>query len=222
MSSTRSGTPSMVNRSSITSRVVPASGATIARSSPSSALSSDDLPALGGPTIASDSPSRTDPAALPVAPPARPAAPSTSATAAATARGAARAPRRGSRSRRPAPRAPPPARPGPFRPRRASRRPDWPGRPGPRRCDSAAISSATASAALRSSLPFRKARRVNSPGPAGRAPAWNSARRVSPATAGLPWTCSSTTSSPVALRGPSIASASPRSSTSPATSRISP
>ena len=82
--------------------------------------------------------------------------------------------------------------------------------------------SATASAALRSSFPFRYARRVNSPGPAVRAPACSSERNVSRATIGLPWTCSSTTSSPVAVRGASIASASPRSITLPSTSRISP
>ena len=45
--------------SSMVSRVVPATGVTMARSMPSSVLSSDDLPALGRPTSATRSPSRS-------------------------------------------------------------------------------------------------------------------------------------------------------------------
>ena len=55
----------------------------------------------------------------------------------------------------------------------------------------------TDSASERSSLPFRKARFVNSPGPAASAPAANTSRRIFCMTNMPPWHWSSTTSSPV-------------------------
>ena len=55
----------------------------------------------------------------------------------------------------------------------------------------------TASAWVRSMRPFTKARRVYSPGPAGRAPAAMQASMRLWATTGPPWQLSSTTSSPV-------------------------
>ena len=86
-----------------------------------------------------------------------------------------------------------------------------------RRCASvsAAARSATASAWVRSSLPFRKARRVNSPGSARRNPCRRSTAMTEASTARLPCRCSSATSSPVALRGPGNHSASASSSASP-------
>jgi len=50
----------------------------------------------------------------------------------------------------------------------------------------AEMRSITASAWVRSILPLRNARRVNSPGSAGRAPAANTARRTSSATTAPP------------------------------------
>jgi hypothetical protein len=67
----------------------------------------------------------------------------------------------------------------------------------------ASIRSATASAWARSSLSFRKARWVNSPGSARRraqpsaAPALRQRASSSCSTTGPPWACSSSTSSPV-------------------------
>ena len=69
-------------------------------------------------------------------------------------------------------------------PRRAAAVADW-------------ITSATASAWVRSSLPLRKARRVNSPGSAARAPWPNSAATTVAATRLEPWQVISTVSSPV-------------------------
>ena len=61
----------------------------------------------------------------------------------------------------------------------------------------AAIRSAMASAWARSSLPLRKARSVNSPGRARRAPERDQRATSCCSTTGLPCACSSTTSSPV-------------------------
>ena len=55
----------------------------------------------------------------------------------------------------------------------------------------------TASAWARSTLPFKKARRVNSPGPAGEAPASSTSCKSRLVTYRPPWQESSTTSSPV-------------------------
>src|SRR5258708_2277183 len=61
----------------------------------------------------------------------------------------------------------------------------------------ASIRSATPSACARSSLSFRKARRVNSPGSARRAPSSTHRLKIICSTTGPPWPCSSSTSSPV-------------------------
>ena len=62
---------------------------------------------------------------------------------------------------------------------------------------SASMRSATASAWVRSSRPLRKARRVNSPGPACRTPWAKRASSPRESTAGEPWHCTSAVSSPV-------------------------
>ena len=68
---------------------------------------------------------------------------------------------------------------------------------------SASISSAKPSTCARSSFPFSRARLVNSPASAMRAPsAVLSASRTARTTATLPCKCNSTVSSPVKLRGP--------------------
>ncbi len=79
----------------------------------------------------------------------------------------------------------------------------------------ASIRSATASAWARSSLPLRKARRLNSPGSASRAP--RSRQRASSIcmTTGPPWPCSSSTSSPVKECGPGKNSNIPLSTAAP-------
>ena len=59
------------------------------------------------------------------------------------------------------------------------------------------MSSATASAWVRSSFPFRKALFVNSPGSARRAPSSNSLWSTSLRMRGFPWRLNSTISSPV-------------------------
>ena len=62
---------------------------------------------------------------------------------------------------------------------------------------SASMRSMTASAWVRSSRPFKKARFVNSPGPACLAPAANRAASTSRRTTGDPWQWNSAESSPV-------------------------
>jgi len=69
------------------------------------------------------------------------------------------------------------------------------------RCDRAVIISCTASAWARSRRPLRNARRVNSPGSAGRAPARRTAVRTSSRMRGPPWQWISSVSSPVKERG---------------------
>ncbi len=59
VSTRRNGKPSITACASMASRVVPGISVTIARSVPSSALKSDDLPALGRPAITSSAPSRS-------------------------------------------------------------------------------------------------------------------------------------------------------------------
>ncbi|MNN20426.1 hypothetical protein D3C81_1337050 [compost metagenome] len=87
----------------------------------------------------------------------------------------------------------------------------------------ASMRSATASAWARSSLSFRKARRVNSPGSATRRPISrpDSRQRDSSIcmTTGPPWPCSSSTSSPVYEFGAGKYSARPWSITPPRASR---
>ena len=65
----------------------------------------------------------------------------------------------------------------------------------------AEMRSMIASAWVRSILPFSKARRLNSPGSAERAPHSNSRSRTRLVTSTPPWQASSTTSSPVKLLG---------------------
>ena len=62
---------------------------------------------------------------------------------------------------------------------------------------SASMRSMTASASVRSSFPFRKAWRVNSPGPACLAPWAKRAWSPSRSTMGEPWQWNSALSSPV-------------------------
>ena len=78
-----------------------------------------------------------------------------------------------------------------------------------------AMRSATASACAKSSLPFRNARSVNSPGRARRAPPAKTASSSICMTTGPPWPCNSTTSSPVKERGPGKNSAKPSSMAAP-------
>ncbi len=79
-----------------------------------------------------------------------------------------------------------------------------------------AIRSASPSTAVRSSRPFSKARRVNSPGSASRQPSILPKASSTPATtAWPPCSCSSATSSPVSLCGAGNHSASASSIASP-------
>ena len=178
----RKRTPSMTVCSSIRSRVVPAISETIALSSFSSRLSSVLLPTFGAPTIATGMPSfRALPSAKEplrrrisdrissiVQRSFRRSANSTSSSEKSSSSSSSEARCTSS-------------------PRRWSSRFEKP----PRSCpaasvwaalDEEAIRSATASACDRSSLPARKARSVNSPGVAMRAPASSSSRRISETT----------------------------------------
>ena len=69
------------------------------------------------------------------------------------------------------------------------------------RRDALSMRSATASAWARSSLSFRNARSVNSPGRAKRAPSAQARSSSRCNTAGPPCPCNSSTSSPVNERG---------------------
>ena len=196
VSTRRTGTPSMARVSSIVSRVVPDTSETMARSAPSSALSSDDLPALGGPTIATLRPSRTN---CPSSPSRRRRS-SRSRTGARRPSNARRSGSGTSSGKSIAAASSSSSAASSARSARTS-----PARPPPRFASaarmaervSASMTSATAAAALRSILPLRNARRVNSPGCASRAPQAKSARTTSRAPTGEPWTCSSSISSPV-------------------------
>ena len=88
--------------------------------------------------------------------------------------------------------------------------------------DGAAIISATASACVRSILPLRKARRVNSPRSASRAPQARHASSTEASRTGPPWHWNSATSSPVKVLGPGMCTASASSSTLPSVSRTRP
>ncbi len=80
---------------------------------------------------------------------------------------------------------------------------------------SASMRSPSPSTSVRSSLPFSKARRVNSPASASRIPGREvSSRSTARTTAGEPWRFSSAQSSPVKLCGPGIQATRPRSSLS--------
>lgn len=82
--------------------------------------------------------------------------------------------------------------------------------------------SATASAWVRSRRPFKKARCVNSPGPARRQPARTSSRTTSDWINVEPWILNSIVSSPVYERGPQSTKARPSSIISPVSDRIRP
>jgi len=83
----------------------------------------------------------------------------------------------------------------------------------------ASMRSATASACARSSLSFKNARRVNSPGSASRAPSCMQRPSRSRRTTGLPCACSSSTSSPVYDAGALYSSAIPVSIALPFSAR---
>ena len=201
-----------------TSRVVPATSATIARASPARALSNELLPAFGGPSSTACRPSRRR----------RPRS--------AWSIKACRSTTRASRSARtaPMPRVSIGSSTKSMAASTCTRRRSRVAAMASTRCENtpssdrraaraarrsaAAIRSATASAWTRSSLPLRKARWLNSPGPAWRAPSSQQRSTSRRSSTGLPWACSSTTSSPVKLCGPGNASTRPSSITSPAAS----
>ena len=79
----------------------------------------------------------------------------------------------------------------------------------------ASIRAARASARVRSRRPLRKARWLNSPGLARRAPALSTSSSTRRTASRPPWQCSSTTSSRVKLRGARISSSSASSARSP-------
>ena len=197
VSTSRNGNPSITACASIASRVVPGISVTIARSVPSSALKSEDLPALGRPAMTSSAPSRsrspsgavfrrslTRSRTTPHAPRTRSGLTGPSSSSGKSISYAISA----SSSR--------------ISPRKAARRSDRPRsswRSARRRCagEPASIRSAVASACSKSILPLSTARRVNSPGCAGRAPAATSAATAAAGTARPPCVEISTTSSPV-------------------------
>ena len=201
VSTTCSGTPSICMVWDTTSRVVPATGVTMASSAPASALSSELFPALGCPAITTLMPSRSSAPwracwnrlasiccrfdSCPCASALRRKSISSSgksSVASTSMRRWIRLSRRRCTSPENAP---------------ASERLAL------RAAASvlASIRSATASACARSILSFRKARSVNSPGRASRSPRLSPASRQrarsSCSTTGPPWACSSSTSSPV-------------------------
>ena len=171
----RNSTPPMVIASSTVSRVVPGISLTIARSSWSRAFSKVLLPLLGAPTMATGTPCRT---ALPkrklsISPVQISVMRSSSAIRSGRFANSTSSSLKSSSSSISAEKSM-------SSWRSASMRCPKPPRSccSARRCCAAlwlAIRSATASAWLRSSLPFRKARWVNSPGCASRAPAVSSA-----------------------------------------------
>src|SRR3990172_2168870 len=83
----------------------------------------------------------------------------------------------------------------------------------------AVIRSASASAGVRSILPFRKARRENSPGAAGIAPRAHAAAAAHSTSTGFPCRWISATSSPVKLLGAGKKTTRPESISSPLPSR---
>ena len=212
-------TPSMRRVSCSRSRVVPAMSVTMARSLPASALSSELLPAFGGPTSTTCRPSRrrrprsaarrsrTSWSLASRRRSRKPAPPSVSSDSSAKSIAASTCTRIASTAsisastRR---------EKSPSSERRAARA---------ARRSVAAMRSATASAWARSSLPFRKARWLNSPAAAWRAPRPMQRATSARSTTGLPCACSSTTSSPVKLAGARKRSAMPSSMASPPASR---
>ena len=180
------GTPPIETGRSSTSLVVPASLVTMAASSDSNALNSDDFPALGGPASTTRMPSlnrsvagRCDVARIsPISSSSsreKDAGSDTSSSSAKSITASIDAARPSTRSRHPSIRrdkSPPAAS------------------SAPRRCNSVSAESKSArpSASARSIRPLLKARRVNSPGSASRNPSIldNAARRAA-TTARPPW-----------------------------------
>ena len=155
----------------MTSRVVPASSDTIATSRRASAFSRLDLPALGGPAMTTRKPSRRPLAAAGRQDGARSrrAAWRRQRRPCAAASAASRRPRRRSRGRPRSAPAPESARCAPTLVERAQRAFGLRAAPGARCASvSASMRSARPSTSVRSSLPFSKARRANSPGSASR------------------------------------------------------
>ena len=197
VSTRRIGHPRKSVCASTASRVVPGSSVTSARSVPRSALNSDDLPAFGRPARTSSAPSRSRSAAGADASSRsiRPAMPASSAATRAAGTGPS-----SSSGKSIAYASRPSASTRPCRSsasRRDSPPSSWPS--AARACAGAvaSIRSPTASACTRSSLPWSTARRVNSPGAAGRAPAAWSAVSSRAGASSPPWQESSTRSSPV-------------------------
>ncbi|MNL13843.1 hypothetical protein D3C87_1347630 [compost metagenome] len=196
VSSTRKGTPLMARPASSTSRVVPATSVTMARSACSSAFSRLDLPTLGRPTMAREAPSRSR----------RPPSAVESRRWASSMRPervlCIRASGGGSISSGKSMEASSSAKRSLTGSRRAmvawaSRPSIWPSAVERARSVRALDTSAIASAWVRSRRPPRKARLVNSPGAASRAPRSSTAASRRCTTAGPAWHWSSTTSSVV-------------------------
>ena len=199
VSVTTSGTPWICSVSATRSRVVPGMGVTMASSAPASALSRLLLPTLGWPASTTRRPSRSSApwrvrcrqrssAAWMPARRSRARAFSRKSISSSGKSSVASTSMRSSTScaARPATS----SENAPARERAAERAAAsvW-----------ASMRSATASAWARSSLSFRKARSVNSPGSASLRPGMASRQRASSScsSTGPPWACSSSTSSPV-------------------------
>src|SRR5690348_1640044 len=208
-------TPYSTIDSRSTSRVVPGMSVTIARSLPASAFSRLDLPTLGSPTITACMPSvRRAPRRAASSKACKPCVASSNnrsitgfeaLSAASSEKSIAASISTRRRTIRFA--------------STSARRENSPSsdRKAARACASerAAIRSATASAWLRSSLPFRNARSENSPARAVRAPNSHARRTSASSTTGLPCACSSSTSSPVNECGAAKNKARPRSIAAP-------
>src|SRR5690348_7473367 len=204
-------TPSSTIDSRSTSRVVPGISVTIARSLPASAFRRLDLPTLGSPTITARMPSvRRAPRWAAASKACSPHVTSSnnrsitgfdalSDASSEKSIAASTSTRRRTISFASA----------------SARRENSPSseRTAARACASerAAIRSATASAWVKSSLLFKNARSENSPARAARAPSSHARRTNASSTTGLPWACSSSTSSPVKEYGAAKNKARPRS-----------
>ena len=192
-----SSTPSTRTVSCSRSRVVPAMSVTIARSLPANALSSELLPALGGPTITACRPSRSRrPRRAASSKPARSedsvSSPALTSLPPRVSIGSSEKSIIASTWTRRASIASAIASTRIENPPSSARRAARAARRSP-----AAIRSATASAWARSRRPLRKARSLNSPGRAWRAPSSTQTWTRRRSTAGLPCACSSATCSPV-------------------------
>ena len=215
VSTKRTGRPSRTKSTLSKSRVVPGMSVTMAACSPLRRLSRLDLPTLDAPMMAtlmpweSNAPCRlrwisdwTAPMSVSTCSPTRPCASSSTSSsgksmAASTWTRSFRMSASNSLTR---------DENSPDRERTAPRA-AW--------VEALAIKSATASAWAKSIWPLRKARSLNSPGRARRAPAASTAFNSICITTGPPWPCSSTTSSPVKELGAAKCRPTPSSSSSP-------